>query len=282
MSFNVVTRFAPSPTGFLHLGHAWSALHAHDVARAAGGRFLLRIEDIDEGRCRPAFAAAILEDLAWLGLPHDGAVIVQSKRARHYQSALARLIERGVAYRCWCTRAEIAASASAPQGGEGPLYPGTCKGQDAPYDGRAYCWRLDSQAAAALVGPLDWHEVGQGDIAVDPLRHGDVVLSRKDALSSYHLAVTVDDAFQGVTHVVRGRDLYGATHVHRLLQASLGLDAPHYQHHALVTGDDGQRLAKRRMSPTIASLREAGIEPVRLIEGMRAGRFPIGFALEGA
>ncbi len=282
MSLNVVTRFAPSPTGLLHLGHAWSAMHAHDVARASKGRFLLRIEDIDEGRCRPAFTEAIQQDLAWLGLHHDGEMIVQSKRAAHYDSALKHLVERGLAYRCWCTRAEIAESASAPQGDEGPLYPGTCKGRKDVHDRLAFCWRLNSHAVAAIVGPLHWHEVGQGDVTVDPLRYGDVVLSRKDAISSYHLAVAVDDAFQGVTHVVRGRDLYGATHVHRLLQALLGFDSPRYHHHSLIVGDDGKRLAKRKMSPTIASLRESGIDPVRLIEGMREGRFPVGFALDEA
>jgi glutamyl-Q tRNA(Asp) synthetase len=282
MSLEVVTRFAPSPTGLLHLGHAWSAMLSHDVARQAGGRFLLRIEDIDEARCRPAFVDAILQDLAWLGLHHDGPVCFQSARTEAYVAALNDLIERGLAYRCWCTRAEISASSSAPQGEAAPLYSGTCKGRAEPSDGRSYCWRLDAQAAAVQVGPVAWTEEGQGDVLVDPKRNGDVVLARKDALSAYHLAVTVDDAWQGITHVVRGADLFDATHVHRLLQASLGFTSPQYQHHGLIVGADGKRLAKRKLSPTIASLRESGVDPLRLIDGMRAGRFPIGFALQEA
>jgi glutamyl-Q tRNA(Asp) synthetase len=282
MSLEVVTRFAPSPTGLLHLGHAWSAMLSHDVARQAGGRFLLRIEDIDEARCRSAFVDAILQDLAWLGLHHDGPLCFQSARTKAYTDAMNELIERGLAYRCWCTRAEISASSSAPQGKAAPLYPGTCKGRAPPPEGRSYCWRLNAQAAAAQVGPLAWTEKAQGDVWVDPKRNGDVVLARKDALSAYHLAVTVDDAWQGITHVVRGADLFDATHVHRLLQASLGFASPQYQHHSLIVGADGKRLAKRKLSPTIESLRESGVDPLRLIDGMRAGRFPIGFALQEA
>jgi glutamyl-Q tRNA(Asp) synthetase len=282
MDIEVVTRFAPSPTGLLHLGHAWSALQAYDVAQQAGGRFLLRIEDIDRERCRPAYGDAILRDLDWLNLPWDGDVRYQSTRGPYYDGALQTLIEAGFAYQCWCTRAEILATANGGIGDDGPLYPGTCKGRRAPGDGRPSCWRLDADAAAAAVGPLTWDEEGRGPLTVDPNFLGDVVIARKDALSSYHMAVTVDDADQGVTHVVRGRDLFSSTHVHCVLQALLGFDAPHYLHHRLILGDDGTRLAKRKASPTLASLRDNGVDPVRLIDGMRQGRFPIGFMLDQA
>jgi glutamyl-Q tRNA(Asp) synthetase len=282
MTQNFITRFAPSPTGFLHLGHAWSAMLAHDAARRAGGCFLLRIEDIDEVRCRADYVDAIYRDLEWLGLGWDGPVVLQSARAPLYQDALTRLVEMGLAYRCWCTRAEVAASAVAPHEGEGSLYPGTCKGRRELSDGRPFCWRLDANAACTAVGPLAWHEGEAESIRVDIASQGDVVIARKDALSSYHLAVTVDDAAQGVTHVVRGRDLFSSTHVHRVLQAVLGLAAPLYEHHRLITGVDGTRLAKRKQSPSIASLRNAGTDPLRLMSGMREGRFPIGFAVEGA
>jgi glutamyl-Q tRNA(Asp) synthetase len=279
MSIKRVTRFAPSPTGRLHLGHAWSALQAHDLAQAVGGQFLLRIEDIDQSRCRAEFVRGIEEDLSWLGLNWTGEVLRQSERMIHYAAALDRLIERGLAYRCWCTRAEIAAaSASAPQGEAATVYPGTCKGRADPGDGRPFCWRIDMTAATAQAGLLFWEEQGHGRIAVDPPSQGDVVIARKDVPTSYHLAVTIDDAAQGITDVVRGQDLFEATHVHRVLQALLGLPAPRYHHHALIAGSDGERLAKRKQSPTIASLRAAGHDPAQLISDMRAGRFPFGFA----
>jgi glutamyl-Q tRNA(Asp) synthetase len=279
MAQNIVTRFAPSPTGRLHLGHAWSALRAHDLARAARGTFLLRIEDIDTGRCRGEFVDSIFEDLRWLGLEWDGQAAFQSQRTALYDAALATLVERGLAYRCWCTRAEIAEAAGAPQGDVGPLYPGTCRGRADPGDGRPHCWRLDVLKAIRTTGPLMWRDAGAPAVIATPQMLGDVVIARKDAETSYHLAVTVDDAAQGVTDVVRGRDLYTSTHIHRLLQALLRLPPPRYRHHDLVVGDDGQRLAKRRDAPTIASLREVGSDPLRLIAGMRAGRFPIGFHL---
>ncbi|MFO1057479.1 MAG: tRNA glutamyl-Q(34) synthetase GluQRS, partial [Dongiaceae bacterium] len=224
-----VTRFAPSPTGLLHLGHAASALTGWRAARAVpGGRFLLRIEDIDRTRCRPAFTAAILEDLAWLGLDWEQPVRIQSAHLADYAAALARLEALGVLYPCFCTRAaiaaEIAAAAVAPHGGE-PVYPGLCRGLDPAAAaarraaGEPHALRLDAARAAALAGPLAWEEEGEGRVAVDPAALGDVVLARKDIGTSYHLAVTVDDALQGVTLVTRGRDLYAATHVHRLLQA---------------------------------------------------------------
>lgn len=282
MTQNIVTRFAPSPTGWLHLGHAWSALLSHDLARAAGGRFLLRVEDIDQTRCRPEFVQGICEDLDWLGLGWDGDIRVQSDHLDFYAGVLDRLVGMGVAYQCWCTRSEIMRSAGAPQGDEGPIYPGTCKGRVYPGDGRPACWRLDVVKAMTLVGPLTWDDAKAGRIDARPDLLGDVVIARKDAATSYHLAVTVDDALQGVTDIVRGRDLFSATHIHRLLQALLDLPVPRYNHHSLIVGGDGERLAKRRQSPTLAALRDAGADPNALVEGMRNRVFPIGFALEAA
>jgi glutamyl-Q tRNA(Asp) synthetase len=279
MRENFTTRFAPSPTGMLHLGHAYSALLAHDAARAVGGKFLLRIEDIDQGRCRADFVEGVVEDLRWLGLDWDGDVVFQSNRSVLYSAALDQLKANGLVYRCWCTRAEIAASAGAPQGDQGIVYPETCKGRHDPGDGRPYCWRLDM---AKAIDGLTWEDAHVGMVLAKPRDHGDVVIARKDADTSYHLAVTVDDAAQGVTDVVRGRDLFAATHIHRFLQAALDLPTPRYHHHALIVGDDGERLAKRKHSPTIASLRAKGLDPKTVVEGLRTGRFPVGFALEKA
>ncbi|QKR98872.1 tRNA glutamyl-Q(34) synthetase GluQRS [Sphingomonas sp. CL5.1] len=275
MAAVTVTRFAPSPTGRLHPGHAWSAILAHDFARARGGRFLLRIEDIDGTRSRPEHVATLVEDLRWLGLEWDGEIVFQSRRLHLYAGALERLRAMGLLYPCFCTRAEIAAaSLSAPHGPE-PVYPGTCRGVDAAARmDELHCWRIDMAKAAALAGPLAWRDHG-GAIAADPLAAGDVVLARKDAPASYHLAVTVDDAAQGVTDVVRGRDLFAATHIHRLLQALLGLPVPDYHHHDLLLGPDGERLAKRHGSPTLAALREAGEDGPALADMLRAGRLPI-------
>lgn len=269
----VITRFAPSPTGRLHLGHAVSAIRSHDFARERGGRFLLRIEDIDGTRSRPEFVAGILEDLAWLGLRWD-ALVFQSERLAIYEAALEGLKARGLVYPCFCTRAEIAASASAPQGDAGPAYPGICRGlSDADIAARtgACCWRLDMAKAAAEVGTLSWHDAGAGWIVADALAQGDVVLGRKDAPASYHLAVTLDDAAQGVTDVVRGVDLFAATHVHRVLQALLGLAVPRYHHHALVVDAEGRRLAKRDGALSLAELREGGEDGLALAERLRAG-----------
>lgn len=277
-----VTRFAPSPTGRLHLGHAWSAMLAHDFARARGGRFLLRIEDIDQARCRDVFVDRIYDDLLWLGLEWDGAVIFQSQRTHLYTAALNQLKQLSVVYRCWCTRAEIAASASAPHGDEGPIYPGTCRGRADPDGDLPYCWRLDVAAATAITGPLSWTDAVAGTVPAMPGHHGDVVIARKDAASSYHLSVTIDDSDQGVSDIVRGRDLFGATHVHRLLQALLGLPTPHYHHHPLILDAEGERLAKRRNAVTIQTLRDSGLSPKEVVEAMRSGRFPFGFAVESA
>jgi len=264
-----VTRFAPSPTGRLHLGHAHSALFAWRAARQAGGRFLLRIEDIDPLRCRPEFADAILEDLAWLGLDWDGPVRVQSRHLPEYRAVLEALAARGLLYPCFCTRAdiarEVAASAGAPHGPDGPLYPGTCRRMPARERaariaaGEVHAWRLDMAAAlAAAPAPLSFAERGEGRIACDPAQFGDAVLGRKDVPASYHLAVTHDDARQGVTLVTRGVDLKPATHLHRLLQALMGWPEPAYAHHPLLLGPDGRRLAKRDRAATLADLRAAG------------------------
>ena len=257
-----ISRFAPSPTGLLHLGHAYSAVTAHDLARGGGGTFLLRIEDIDGGRCRPEFVEAIFDDLHWLGLTWDG-VSEQSDHAARYDAALDRLRALGLIYPCICTRAEIAASASAPQGDRPPVYPGLCKGR--AVEGPA-AWRLDMAKAAPPDDPAQaW---------------GDVVIARKDALTSYHLAVAVDDAAEGVTDVVRGRDLESATDIHRVLQRLLGLPTPRYHHHALVCGPDGKRLAKRAGSASLADLRENGMHGHALANDLRSGRLPIGFTFD--
>ncbi len=272
----VVTRFAPSPTGFLHLGHAHSALAGWRRARAAGGRFLLRIEDIDPTRCRPDFTEAIQEDLAWLGLDWDGPVRVQSAHLAEYRVAMDRLVARGLLYPCFCTRAdiarEIAASAGAPHlapmGPDGPLYPGTCRLLSADERqarlaaGGAPALRLDmGRALACVPAGLRFDEEGQGCLACDPARFGDVVLARKDIPASYHLCVTHDDALQGVTLVTRGEDLKPATDLHRLLQALLGWPAPAYAHHRLLTDEAGRRLAKRDRAATLRDLRASGVSP---------------------
>lgn len=276
----IVTRFAPSPTGKLHLGHAFSAIQGHDRARGASGSFLLRIEDIDGTRSRPEHVADIVRDLHWLGLEWDGDILFQSSRLAFYADALDQLKAMGLLYPCICTRADIAASGSAPHGPSGAIYPGTCHGRDLDVSGAA--WRIDMAAAVARCGPLDWIDELAGVEHADPLAHGDVVLARKDAPASYHLAVTIDDAFQGVTHVVRGRDLFDATHVHRLLQALLGLPTPVYRHHPLLADADGRRLAKRDGAPTLAALRDRGMDGRALADDLRAGRLPIGFAAPNA
>ena len=271
----IITRFAPSPTGRLHLGHAWSALLAHDIAHSRNGQFLLRIEDIDASRCRAEFAEAIYEDLGWLGLQWHGDVMVQSQRTAIYSDALAQLDAMGLLYRCICTRREIAESAGAPQGDALTIYPGTCRNRALPEG----AWRIDMAKAVVMAGQLDWHDGEAGRIVADPLAQGDIVIARKDAGTSYYLAATIDDAAQGITHVVRGDDLFDATHIQRLLQALLGLPTPVYHHHRLIIGDDGTRLAKRKHSTTLADLRKGGTDPVALVEMMRNLRFPFGFAL---
>jgi glutamyl-Q tRNA(Asp) synthetase len=274
----IVTRFAPSPTGYMHLGHVRSALEGWRAARQSGGRFLLRLEDLDRVRCRDEYAAAILEDLAWLGIDWDGPVRRQSEHFDDYRDALGRLEELGVLYPCFCTRreiqAEIAQAGGAPQGEAGPLYPGTCRQLELAdrvakeRAGLDFALRLDLARALALTGPLDWIEEGGGapqHVNADPAMLGDVVLARKETPASYHLAVTVDDALQGVTLVTRGEDLATATHIHRLLQALLGLPTPHYHHHPLLTDATGRRLAKRDHALTIGAMRASGMRPDAVI-----------------
>jgi glutamyl-Q tRNA(Asp) synthetase len=276
----IVTRFAPSPTGHLHLGHAHSAAFAWRHARDAGGRFLLRIEDIDPTRCRPDYTEAILEDLAWLGLDWDGPVRVQSAHLPDYGATLGALSARGLLYPCFCTRAdiarEIAASAAAPHGPDGALYPGTCRRLSADERaariarGEPHALRLDMPAAlATLPAPLTFEEAGEGHLRCDPARFGDAVLARKDVAASYHLCVTHDDALQGVTLVTRGVDLKPATDLHRLLQSLMGWPAPRYAHHALLTDASGRRLAKRDRAATIRELRASGISAAEVLR--RAG-----------
>jgi len=278
----VVTRFAPSPTGRLHLGHAFSAMRAHDFARRHGGSFLLRIEDIDGTRSRPEHVDAIIEDLSWLGLQWDGEIVYQSERLPFYAAALDRLKAVGLLYACTCTRADIAASVTAPHGAEGALYPGTCRALPRGHaPAGPHCWRLDMAAAVARAGPLHWHE-GATAVAARPQLFGDVVLARKDAPASYHLAVTIDDAAQGVTDVVRGTDLFTATHVHRLLQALLDLPSPTYHHHALLTDAEGHRLAKRYNAPTLQSLRTGGVDAAELLAALRTGEMPAGYSVSPA
>ena len=270
----VVTRFAPSPTGYLHLGHVRSALEGWRAAREAGGRFLLRLEDIDHTRCREEFAAAIIDDLAWLGLDWDGPIRRQSEHFADYRAALARLEAAGLLYPCFCTRraiqVEIARSGGAPQGEIAAPYPGTCRrlspAERAEKRALAsdYALRLDVAASIARSGPLAWSEDGQ-KIAADPMALGDIVLARKEMPTSYHLAVTLDDALQGVSLVTRGAELFAATHVHRLLQALLGLLTPRYRHHPLLTDAGGRRLAKRDGAVTIRAMRQAGMTPAEVL-----------------
>jgi len=269
------TRFAPSPTGSLHLGHALAAKIARDLAREHGGEFLLRHEDIDTTRVRPEHYRTIEEDLRWLGLHWDGSALRQSVRLEAYESALDALRARGVVYPCFCSRRdiqeELAAMASAPQGPEGPLYPGTCRhlspeeGARRIAAGTPAAWRLDAELAAETLGPLSFVDLRFGKIDVDPALLGDVVLARKDIGSAYHLAVVVDDAFQEITHVTRGEDLLPATHVHRLLQALLGFPEPVFLHHPLALDENGRRLAKRDRALALEALREAGTTPAEIL-----------------
>jgi glutamyl-Q tRNA(Asp) synthetase len=265
-----VTRFAPSPTGPLHLGHAFAALVAWQAARTSGGRFLVRIEDIDGTRAREDHIGAILEDLAWLGLDWDGPVLRQSTRLPAYQEALAALAARGLVYPCFCTRRDIEAALAAPHGPEGPAYPGTCRTLDPDErarriaSGASHALRLDVTRAFAATGPLAWRDREKGTIAADPALWGDIVIGRKDIGTSYHLSVVVDDAAQGITLVTRGADLFAATHVQRLLQALLGLATPEYLHHRLILDEAGGRLAKRRGGTTLRDLRAAGETPASI------------------
>jgi glutamyl-Q tRNA(Asp) synthetase len=270
------TRFAPSPNGLLHLGHAYAAVIAHDLAREHGGEFLLRIEDIDGVRSRPDLVPEIIADLEWLGLTWDEDVVFQSTRLEAYAEAAARLQAMGLLYPCRCTRAEVAA-ASRKSGPDGAVYAGTCRNRDV--DAADAAWRLDVAKARELTGRLEWIDELAGTQSATPEVFGDVVLLRKEAPASYHLAATLDDAADGVTLVTRGADLFAATHVHRLLQALLGLPVPRWQHHGLLVEADGRKLAKRRGSPSLADLRRAGSDGHELAADLREQRFPAGISL---
>jgi glutamyl-Q tRNA(Asp) synthetase len=285
-----VFRFAPSPNGYLHLGHAFSALINADMARASGGRLLLRIEDIDETRCRPEYEAAIYQDLAWLGIAFEQPVWRQSDHYDDYRAALGRLDAMGMIYASFESRAEIAAMVAAreteapwPRDPDGaPLYPGSAKTMPVAErtrltaTGKPYAMRLDLQAALKRAGSLTWDEIGAGPsgdigrIAADPAAWGDVILARKDAPASYHLAVTVDDAAQAVSDIVRGQDLFHATSVHRLLQALLGLPAPRYRHHRLILDADGKKLSKFPAATGLREWRAQGLLPadIRRLVGL--------------
>ncbi len=270
------TRFAPSPNGQLHLGHAYAAITAHDLARERGGEFLLRIEDIDGERSRLEYVEETVADLEWLGLCWDGELAFQSSRIASYAEADHLLREMGLLYPCRCTRAEVAAGATR-EGPDGPVYPGTCKGRDVDAEGAA--WRLDTEKAMAMTGPLEWMDERAGPQVARPEIFGDVVLVRKDLPASYHLAATLDDAADGITLVTRGQDLFAATHIHRLLQALLDLPVPRWHHHGLLVERDGRKLAKRRGSPSLTDRRRAGEDGQALAKAIRSGIFPAGISL---
>jgi glutamyl-Q tRNA(Asp) synthetase len=280
----VTSRFAPSPTGRLHLGHAYSAALAHEAARGGGGRFLLRIEDLDQTRSRPEFVAGIEEDLRWLGLEWDGEPLVQSERGEAYARALDGLRAQGLVYPCFCTRSDIAAALSAPHAPHS-RYPGTCRGLGDDPERRAtiqHSWRLDSARAIEAVGLPSWTEADGRTFSASATDIDDEILARKDAPASYHLACVVDDAASGVNLVVRAMDLRPSTPVQRLLQRLLGLPEPTYFHHRLVVHQDGRRLAKRDKAPTLAALRESGVDGPQLAQQLRTGVVPGGFRLAEA
>jgi glutamyl-Q tRNA(Asp) synthetase len=273
---HAITRFAPSPNGPLHLGHAYAAVVAHDRAIDAGGQFLLRIEDIDGARSRSDLAEEFRADLAWLGLEFNE-VSAQSTRIAQYREAAANLRAMGLLYPCRCTRAEVAAAATL-HGPDGPIYPGTCL-RNPPMNCADPVWRLDVEQASELAGPLEWMDERRGPQRARPEQLGDVVLWRRDAPASYHLAATVDDAADGVSVVTRGADLFAATHIHRLLQVLLGLPEPRWHHHALLAGPDGRKLAKRRDAPALADRRRAGEDGSALADSLRRAFFDTGVSL---
>lgn len=275
----VTTRFAPSPNGALHVGHAYAAIAAHDFARAAGGRFLLRIEDIDGQRSRAEHVEGILADMRWLGLEWDG-LVYQSDRIDSYKAALDTLRARGIIYPCICTRSDIAAALKqrpVRHGPDGPQYPQSCKGQDIDLS-RPHCWRLDMAAACEVAGPLTWRDLAMGAQNADPAIFGDVVLWRKDAPASYHLAATIDDATDRISHVVRGKDLFAYSGLHRLLQQLMDLQEPAYWHHALIMDETSEKLAKSRKSAALAMMREEGVDGQELTASLRRGELPLGMS----
>lgn len=279
----VITRFAPSPTGLLHLGHAHAALVADRCAKEKNGLFLLRMEDIDPMRCREEFVSSIITDLSWLGLSWPEPFRQQSKHMNDYQDALSVLGTLGVLYPCFCTRKdimdEVSRAGHAPHGPDGALYPGICRNlsvieRERRQKTETFALRLDMAKAIALSGPLSWYDRDKGWQKTRPEIFGDVVLARKDTPASYHLAVTVDDHLQGISLVTRGEDLFAATHIHCLLQALLGYTSPEYHHHALLLDEDGRRYAKRDRGVTLRSLRDAGKTPddVRTMISMKIKR----------
>ena len=277
----IVTRFAPSPSGRLHLGHAYSAAIGHARAREEGGKFRLRIEDLDRTRCRPEFVAGIYGDLRWLGIEWDEPVLVQSERTAAYEAALDELKSRGLAFACFCTRSDIAQSLTAPHGDAATSYPGTCRNLPDDPERRVstpHCWRLDSAKALEPSKLPTWTEADGKEFAAKAGDIGDAILARKDAPASYHLSCVVDDAASGVTMVVRGEDLRPSTPIQRLLQQLLGFSEPTYLHHPLVTHEDGRRLAKRDLVPTLAAMRETGVDGPQLAAELLGGKLPLGFA----
>lgn len=275
----VVTRFAPSPSGPLHVGHLLAALQARRLADAHGGCCLLRVEDIDQRAQHPEYLELMYEDLRWLGLHFDGPVMVQTRRFGLYRRVLEWLRGMGLLYPCFCSRSEIKAQlvelGRAPHATLGYLYPGTCRhlsdaeAAEKIAAGLPHCWRLDMQRVQDLIGCPTWHDMRRGTQRCVPSAYGDVVLARKDFPASYHLAVVVDDAAQGVTHVTRGEDLFESTHIHRALQGILGLPVPQYCHHSLLRDNAGKRLAKRDGARSIASLRAAGFSPAQVLESLQ-------------
>ena len=285
-----MVRFAPSPNGLLHLGHAYAAMVAHDYARERGGRFLLRIEDIDIGRSRPHFVESILADLRWLGLAWDGDVIFQSDRLESYAGAVERLKDMGLLYPCFCTRTsmrQLQVDGPQPEGPDGPIYAGTCRQLDCDLAAERalaepHSWRLDVAKAIALTGALEWLDERHGRQVIRAEKLGDVVLVPKDTPVAYHLAVTLDDARDRITHVVRGEDLFASTDIHRLLQALLGLPTPIYFHHPLLLDESGAKLSKSRDSASLSVLRAAGDSGYQLVQDLRHGNFPVGISLSAA
>lgn len=275
----IVTRFAPSPTGQLHLGHAYSASLGHSRARNSGGKFLLRIEDLDPTRCRSEFVEGILEDLRWLGLEWDDAVLNQSARAAVYEQALGKLRDQGLIYPCFCTRSDIAAALEAPHSAAAH-YPGTCRGRPDEPERRAskpYSWRLDSRKAVEIAGLPSWTEADGRRFYARADDVDDVILGRKDAPAAYHLACVIDDAASDVSLVTRASDLRASTPVQRLLQKLLGLPEPEYLHHPIVGFSDGRRLAKRDRAPTLSAMRELGVNGPELARELEYGKLPLGF-----
>lgn len=280
-----VTRFAPSPSGRLHLGHAYSAAIGYSRSSRSAGKFLLRIEDLDQTRCRTEFVAGIYEDLRWLGFEWDEPVLIQSQRTDQYEASLEQLKERGLVFACFCTRSDITSSLTAPHGDAATFYPGTCREIPDDPERRAampHSWRLNSSKALQIIGLPSWTEADGRKFTARASDIGDAILARKDAPASYHLSCIVDDAASGITMVVRGKDLRPSTPVQRLLQKLLALPEPIYLHHPLVIHDDGRRLAKRDRAPTLRAMREAGIDGRELAQHLLTGDLPTGFRLQDA